>query len=315
MPIIDGVIDIPALAWCTAFEAIMWMMRRRVPIDPQFDGIGDLAIFLDDDGTDIRDSRKYLEYCNNFFHLCEAGAVNIKGKPSRGTMRFRLERHDVIVECPKWGDFEDIPISKIKKSGRIPFSQIGFSGFLTDGGIYLGETIPSTAWAYSNILVNFDQIMHWFPPHKGQAVRIGNEVRLIEPRPQQGKSDSPEAPGNHLSINGNLVTVVLDNDGAPYQNPPPGTSHAKTRNVGGRPRKWDWDGAITATCLAIYGGNLQEDDRASWTKFMADWLTANNPSGDAPDESEIRKRIRKIEEQVQDQAKSPENAKTTAKKK
>jgi hypothetical protein len=61
---------------------------------------------------------------------------------------------------------------------------------------------------------------------------------------------------------------------------------------GGAPLKYDWESAICAVWAKIHVGDLKE--RREWRKYMIDWFAARHPDG-GPDDSEIRKRISKIE--------------------
>lgn len=65
------------------------------------------------------------------------------------------------------------------------------------------------------------------------------------------------------------------------------------KNTGGRPAKYDWEGAIVATMAAIFMGDPTEEDRPGWHKYMRGWFV--DLHGTAPEESEIRKRTAKIE--------------------
>lgn len=84
------------------------------------------------------------------------------------------------------------------------------------------------------------------------------------------------------------------------------TQHKQTpatcKNVGGRPRKWDWEGCIAATMAAIFAGTIKEEDRPAWNQFMANWFSSTTPDGDCPDDGEIRKRARLIEGNLKEMA-------------
>ena len=92
------------------------------------------------------------------------------------------------------------------------------------------------------------------------SFRVGTKVNFIKPEAPQAKS-SAEA--------------------------------AITRHAGGRPRIWDWDGAINATWAAIYHGTLIPKRRSELNRCMIEWFSAKH-EGRYPEESQIREKAKEI---------------------
>ena len=119
------------------------------------------------------------------------------------------------------------------------FFNIAMQGFLNDGVLCPTEFVPETAWAYTDLEVNVRQLVRWFHPAEGKALRFGDEVNLIEPEAPRAET-SAEAPQAKSSAKA-----------------------AGTRNVGRRPRERDRDGAINGTRGAIYDGKLVRTPEAA----------------------------------------------------
>lgn len=66
------------------------------------------------------------------------------------------------------------------------------------------------------------------------------------------------------------------------------------KNTGGRTRTWDWEGAIIVVMAKIFDNDIRPDDRPAMNRAMTEWFSSNHPAGECPNESEIRKRAKKI---------------------
>jgi hypothetical protein len=72
-------------------------------------------------------------------------------------------------------------------------------------------------------------------------------------------------------------------------------------NKGGRPGKWNWEGAlIHLIAIANTTDGLPDDEgpQARIGEIMADWFATNSEDGSTPAESEIKKRARLIVEEL-----------------
>ncbi len=61
----------------------------------------------------------------------------------------------------------------------------------------------------------------------------------------------------------------------------------------GLPPRYDWDGFYVAVCKRVYTHGLPARQRELVLE-MQEWFIANSPTGEAPDESTIRRRIQAI---------------------
>ena len=57
---------------------------------------------------------------------------------------------------------------------------------------------------------------------------------------------------------------------------------------------WDWEGAIIVVMAKIFDNDIRPDDRPAMNRAMTEWFSSNHPAGECPNESEIRKRAKKI---------------------
>jgi len=248
MPVIDGVMDIPAPPWCTPLEAVLWIARKQAPVASHH------SMLVDDGLPLLQDVRSIPNYTQSWGKLCEAtrqGKVGLRGRPAFGLKSHRWDSGDLIYD--RSGELEEIPPEKLKAAGT---SQISSSplwnverfGFLSDVVFIPGKWCPKPVWAYIDIEVNFSQLVRWFHPVEGKALRFGDEVILLEAEAPRAET-SAEAPRAETSAEA-----------------PQAKSSAKaagTRNVGRRPRIWDRDGAINGTRGPIYDGKLVRTPEAA----------------------------------------------------
>ena len=233
MPVIDGIMDVPVLEWCPAYDAALWIMLKRPPVASHHLGLvndASLSLGFDAEGQNVRDNTNYFPSWDKLYEAAAQGKVELRGRPAIGLQKIVFELLGPSLRCEKWGDFEPILPAKLKAAGVFAFSNVERSRFLNDGMIYPTEFFPETAWAYTDIEVNFLQLMTWFHPAEGKALRVDTEVNFIE----------PEAPRAEAS-----AKVVAK------------------KEVGRRPRIWDRDGAINATRGAIYDGKLVRTPEAA----------------------------------------------------
>lgn len=245
MPLIDGFIDIPALDWCPPYDAALWIMRTRPPVASRhLTSLGDdaIPIGIDANGLNVMHDRNYYPSWSKLYEVASQGKIGLRGKPAIGLYKIEFRPVpplDPWLRYEKRGELEEIPAEKIKAAGVGAFFNIGMKGFWNDGVLCPTEFVPETAWAYTDLEVNVRQLVRWFHPAEGKALRFGDEVNLIEPEAPRAET-SAEAPQAKSSAKA-----------------------AGTRNVGRGPRIWDRDGAINGTRGAIYDGKLVRTPEAA----------------------------------------------------
>lgn len=260
MPVIDGNMDVPVLEWCPAYDAALWIMLKRPPVALCHLGLvkdGGLSLGFGAEGR-VRDNPNYFRSWDKLYEAASQGKVGLRGRPAIGLQKIVFELLGPSLLCEKWGDFEAIPPEKLKAAGVFAFHDIEKSHFLSDGVIYPTEYYPETAWAYDRIEVNFLQLRRWFHPAEGKNLRAGTEVNIMEPEEPQAKSS---------------------------------TKATVTRDVGGRPPKWDWD-AFTREMLHLANTPDGLPERPALTKHMKEWCQAQ--WGDEPSDGMIRDRIARL---------------------
>jgi len=72
-----------------------------------------------------------------------------------------------------------------------------------------------------------------------------------------------------------------------------GLGRVKSPAGPGLPPRYDWDGFYVAVCKRVYTLGLPARQRELVLE-MQEWFIANSPTGEAPDESTIRRRIQAI---------------------
>ena len=259
MPLIDGFIDIPALDWCPAHDAVLWIMLKQPPVAFRHErsmGNAHITLGMQPDGKMVSGDPNYFPSWARLYEVASQGKVGLRGRPAIGLQKIVFELLGPSLRCEKWGEFEEILPAKLKAAGVFAFSNIESSRFLSDGMVYPTEEYPETAWAYGSIEVNVRQLVRWFHPVEGKALRVGTEVIIMEPEEPQAKS-SAEA--------------------------------AVTRNIGGRPRERDWEAAINATWAAMFVGDCNEKP-PELIRYMTDWFSVNDEKGH-PHKSQIREKV------------------------
>ena len=245
MPLIDGFIDFPALDWCPPYDAALWIMRTRPPVASRhLTSLGDDVIRngIDANGLNVMLDRNYYPSWSKLYEVASQGKIGLRGKPAIGLYKIEFRPVpplDPWLRYEKRGELEEIPAEKIRAAGVEAFFNIAMQGFLNDGVLCPTEFVPETAWAYTDLEVNVRQLVRWFHPAEGKALRFGDEVNLIEPEAPRAET-SAEAPQAKSSAKA-----------------------AGTRNVGRRPRERDRDGAINGTRGAIYDGKLVRTPEAA----------------------------------------------------
>jgi hypothetical protein len=202
---------------------------------------------VDDGGLSLRFVAKrnpnYYPSWSKLYEATSQGKTALRGKPAIGLHTFEFDPAISPDASPlryeKLGELEEIPAEKLRAAGEFAFFNIERYGFLNDGILYTTIVFPQKAWAYTDIEVNFLQLMRWFHPAEGKSLRVGTEVNLIEPEAPRAET-SAEAPQAKSSAKA-----------------------AGTRNVGRRPRIWDRDGAINGSRGAIYDGKLVRTPEAA----------------------------------------------------
>jgi hypothetical protein len=265
MPVIDGIIDIPVPEWCSASDAVLWIMLKRPPVASHHLGLrkDDYAVSLglDDTGQRLNSNPDYYRSWHILYEAACQGKVGIRGKLAIGSQKLVLGPIINWVQCESWGEFEEILPQRLKAASAQGFLNIERNHFLNDGMIYPTEDRPPTAWTYINVEVNSPQLIRRFHPAEGDALRIDGEVKFLDLETRRAKS----------------VTKV-----------------AKGKNLGGRPSPRDWDGAINAAREAMRAGDFKPKRRPDLNHFLAEWLSARDDDGKCPDDSQIRRRVASI---------------------
>jgi predicted DNA-binding transcriptional regulator AlpA len=274
MPLIDGFIDFPALDWCPPYDAALWIMRTRPPVASRhLTSLGDDVIRngIDANGLNVMLDRNYYPSWSKLYEVASQGKIGLRGKPAIGLYKIEFRPVpplDPWLRYEKRGELEEIPAEKIKAAGVGAFFNIAMQGFLNDGVLCPTEFVPETAWAYTDLEVNVRQLVRWFHPAEGKNLRFGDEVIFLEPEAPPAET-SAETPRAETSAEA-----------------PQAKSSAKaagTRNVGGRPRIWDRDGAINATSGAIYDRKLvRTPEAAAILGLSASTLEKLRLSGNGP---------------------------------
>jgi hypothetical protein len=182
MPIIDGGIDVPVLEWCSIAEAVLWIEFRQPPIDPIWEEAFEdrLPTFgMNERGEGLRSPMTYLGSLGKLYaHLC-AGTVSLRGRPAIGPVTISNGLFGRSVYCQKWGDVQLIEAQKIIQAGQDEFNTASINGFLTDTIFFSDHS--ELAWVYSKLFVNFMQLAERFTPNNGQNIRIGVDMKTVEP--------------------------------------------------------------------------------------------------------------------------------------
>jgi hypothetical protein len=172
MPDFDG-LNIPATAWCSIPQAIRWIEDRQIPLDRFYEsllpGRGDRTYHSVNDSSK---KRLILQAAN--------GGVTFRGKPAKGKMEvvFDARQWPSHVRCSEWGNVETIPPDKVEEAG--------VTGLPDDNGELIGCDVPSgPPWAFSEVEVNFRQLMAWYPAPDEERIRIGGRPVPNHQPPQQ----------------------------------------------------------------------------------------------------------------------------------
>ncbi|OHB28144.1 MAG: hypothetical protein A2790_12050 [Phenylobacterium sp. RIFCSPHIGHO2_01_FULL_69_31] len=70
----------------------------------------------------------------------------------------------------------------------------------------------------------------------------------------------------------------------------------KRVNSGGRPVKWDWEGAMVELARLDATDGTANKTQAALVAHLADWFVKNSGHGDAPTVSELKVRVRRFQE-------------------
>jgi len=182
MPIIDGGIDVPALEWCSITEAVLWIEFRQPPIEPIWEEAFEnrLPTFgINERGEGFRNPMTYLGSLGKLYaHLC-AGTVSLRGRPAIGPVTVSNGLFGRSYHCQKWGDVQLIEAQKIIQVGQDEFNTASTSGLLIDT-IFFPDHAEFESF-YSNLCVDFTQLAERFPPNSGQNIRIGADIKTVEP--------------------------------------------------------------------------------------------------------------------------------------
>lgn len=186
MPIVDGVIDIPALEWCSILDAVLWIDCGQIPVDPRWENAitGRVpSIALREDGNWVMASvENYPQGLSKLYAMvCAEGGVSMRGRPAVGLRKIgRGSIGEPLVECEQWGDFLLIPRERARVAHRHAFSTAGKFRILTDGMIYPDDLALETSWVYNDVEINFNDLVIRYPRTQGTNIRIGGSVKIIK---------------------------------------------------------------------------------------------------------------------------------------
>lgn len=83
--------------------------------------------------------------------------------------------------------------------------------------------------------------------------------------------------------------------------PSPAKMH---KNKGGHPGKWDWEGALIEAASYIYAEGMP--DQTELKKHISHWFSSRC-GGDAPDDGEVRKRVKRLYDEIDQRMATKEN--------
>ncbi len=88
---------------------------------------------------------------------------------------------------------------------------------------------------------------------------------------------------------------LLNTVGCSISTTPPQRAGCKTqkRSSGGRPTKWDWEGA-TKEMVRIADLDRLPEKQAHMVECLMEWFSNNNEDGNQPDESQVKKHVSKL---------------------
>jgi len=202
---VDELIDVPALEWCSIMEAVLWIECGRKPVDSCFEnslpGRRPL-IGVAEDGKTLTDPSSYPMGASILHNMCiVAGGVTLRGRPAIGPQWSELRPEFGEYRHADWGDITAIPRDKIASAGQSAFLRAGQNGILTDGWDYKCPVLPKSAWSYSCVQVNFEQVARLYPHPGSKELRFGGEAKLLEPAPETD-TDRRETPEGSLRSRG-----------------------------------------------------------------------------------------------------------------
>jgi hypothetical protein len=239
-------------------------MRTRPPVASRhLTSLGDDAIptGIDANGLNVMLDRNYYPSWSKLYEVASQGKIGLRGRPAIGLHKIEFRPVPPLnpwLSYEKRGELEEIPAEKIKAAGVGAFFNIAMNGFLNDGVLCPTEFVPETAWAYTDLEVNARQLVRWFHPVEGKALRFGDEVILLEPEVPRAEASSK---------------VVA------------------TENVGGRPPTYPWD-EFAREMIRLANGPDGLPKGPKLTKHMRKWCEAEGAEWkDGPCDSTLRDRI------------------------
>lgn len=184
MPIVDGVLDIPALEWCSIREAILWMEFGQIPVSICYesalaDRISSLALVFDENMR----TASCRGLCMLAALVSLENGVKIRGCPAERVQRVTYDSDGLLhVDCETWGKPTEIPLSLLKDNvSEFAFDKANMTGVLMDSRLFSTEERPDSFWAYSEVTVSFRDLIRLFPKDGSEDIRIGGEARIISP--------------------------------------------------------------------------------------------------------------------------------------
>jgi len=182
MPIADGGIDVPAREWCSITEAVLWIEFRQPPIDFRWEGSFEDRIPIlgtNEHGEGLYSPTTYLRSLGKLYaHLC-VGTVSLRGRPAIGLAIVSKGQFGRSINCQEWGDVQLIEAEKIKIAGEDEFTEASTSDIFTNT-IYI-DGHSKLEWVYNRLCVNFAELKERFLPKNGEDIRIGGDIKTVEP--------------------------------------------------------------------------------------------------------------------------------------
>jgi hypothetical protein len=179
---------IPIAACCELHRALQWIKSETPPVDRAFEAALGIA-------TEIEPDEYRVEFLHLFARLWE-GELAIEGRPSEGgPCGRRYYRDEIIFSFGRHGDFEEIPVEKIRRAGsgafNIRYGNLRYSYLV---GWVEGEAVWE-AWEYVDLRLKTADLFRAFPPLTGE---IGNLAKaFVAPPaialPRSGKEPSDRA--------------------------------------------------------------------------------------------------------------------------
>lgn len=164
----DDKMDVPVQEWCSASDAVLWIMLKRPPVHFQHMGLlPGTAFDLSPEGLaremQIREHADYRPSWNKLYQATKLGKVRLRGRLAIGPRRLvpGLLR-GYSIQCEKWDEPKDIAPAILKDAGLFAFDSVEHSRFFANPPV-----TPMLYVSDGNVLLTTDH----YPP--GATASLG----------------------------------------------------------------------------------------------------------------------------------------------